>query len=62
MPSEPPATMTLRLCPECGRTGGDRYTLADAHNPSWPDASPIVCRGPVRTYTYVLEDEASHAE
>lgn len=51
---EPPVELRRRFCTECGRTAADRYGLADAHNPAWPDASPIVCTGPVLDLVYGL--------
>lgn len=58
MSCDPPTELRLRFCTACGRSGVDRYGLADAHNPAWPDASPIVCTGPVLDLTYAIEEPA----
>lgn len=51
MAHEPPVTVTLRWCPECGRW--DRY-LEDAHAVSFKR-----CPGTVQTLTYELRPAAS---
>lgn len=50
---KPPESIVLRFCPTCGRISQDSFPKH--HNPSWPDASPYVCEGPVQTLTYKLE-------
>lgn len=55
MSYEPPPTITLRFCAECGRFD-DNYVLADEHVAS-ADLLNCRCPGTVQTLTYTLDED-----
>jgi hypothetical protein len=54
MSHEPPATITLRFCPECGRM--DRYLRSELAGHYVRTGKPL-CFGTVQTLTYTLDTE-----